>query len=251
MIFSAKFACGLDKMGMPGVLAGAVFILVPCVQGGGGGLETSQTAANVMAGAIVSVAFQVSLDNSRSVGCDAKLCASVSVTCIGLLSVNPIVILKTSAFYTWLGFLCSVSQFIRDLTKGSSTSPSKIVVQQWLHAMQQLTGTEVPYTTEVYKILVKRANCVNAQVQKLSRSGGRQAAQFLSKQWNFIIPPTSIIGRLLKQKSDLQLQVQESNEKVCLLEMSHKNLMQQVAELADRERNLKEQFVPMVNTDIR
>ena len=38
-----------------GVLAGAVFILciVPCVQGGGGGLETSQTAANVMAGATV------------------------------------------------------------------------------------------------------------------------------------------------------------------------------------------------------
>ena len=91
---------------------------------------------------------------------------------------------------------------------------------------------------------------MNAQVQKLSKSGGRQAAQFLSKQWNFIIPPTSIISSLLKQQSDLQLQVQESNEKVCLLEMSHKNLKQQVAELADRERKLKEQVVPVVNADI-
>ena len=32
------------------------------------------------------VAFQVSLDNSRSVGCDAKLCASVSVTCSFIVS---------------------------------------------------------------------------------------------------------------------------------------------------------------------
>ena len=57
---------------------------------------------------------------------------------------------------------------MRNLVKGSKCNPSEAVVRGWLKGIQELTGTEVVYTPEVYKILVGRANRFNATVYKLS-----------------------------------------------------------------------------------
>ena len=117
---------------------------------------------------------------------------------------------------------------MRNLVKGSTCYPSEAVVRGWLKGIQELTGTEVVYTPEVYKILVGRANCFNATVHKLSKAGGRQMKEYLAKDWEFKVPSTSIIKSLQHKNSDLQQKARD-------LEASNKSLQQQISFLSAKQ----------------
>ena len=117
---------------------------------------------------------------------------------------------------------------MRNLVKGSTCNPSEAVVRGWLKGIQELTGTEVVYTPEVYKILVGRANRFNATVYKLSKAGGRQMKEYLAKDWEFKVPSTSIIKSLQHKNSELQQKARD-------LEASNKSLQQQISFLSAKQ----------------
>lgn len=121
------------------------------------------------------------------------------------------------------------------LVKGSISSPSEAVVRQWLKGTQDLTGTEVVYTPEIYKILVGRANHVKATVRKRLQAGGRQANKFLDGAWDFRVPTSSVIELLQQESVELQQHLQASEKLVRDFEVANKDLKEQVFYLANRQ----------------
>ena len=82
-------------------------------------------------------------------------------------------------------FSAIYSQFLWELTRGASYSPSMDEVSEWISKISELLGVAVQCTQSIYKTLVWRANHLRQKARKFK--GGLQRRRFMEQTWAFTI----------------------------------------------------------------
>ena len=82
-------------------------------------------------------------------------------------------------------FSAIYSQFLWELTRGASYSPSMDEVSEWISKISELLGVAVQCTQSIYKTLVWHANHLRQKARKFK--GGLQRRSFMEQTWGFTI----------------------------------------------------------------
>lgn len=132
-------------------------------------------------------------------------------------------------YCTYYNFCSFNSQFLYDLTRNDSTSPSSAVVRCWLESIGSKLQTIIMYTERLHTLLVNRANYLKRQMRVLT--GGSPRRKFCQKAWNF-----NVYNAEMKTKDEqlLELKLREANNTIEKLEKDKKQLHLKVCAMSDK-----------------
>ena len=111
--------------------------------------------------------------------------------------------------------LCS--QFIYELTRSDSTSPSESVVSKWIRTTGSKLGVTIRHTTRLQTVLIFCANYLRGKLKKYTGSASRR--RYLQQVWKLVLED----GEIHTELEDLSSRVEELEDELCELrrEVSH------------------------------